>query len=254
MNCNDVNRVLSAYMDGELPAETRESVVRHLQDCPRCRLAERELADTALLVRAAPHPAPPDGLACRVREALRSQAAAAGGGSRNAASRLIAPLLSAAAAGLAGVLLGTSLASHGPPDDLAADALAAHVRSLIDAQSARIISSDPHAVRPWFAGRLAFAPPSPNFSAEGYPLIGARLDFVGENLVAALAYRRRQHAITVFVWPRDGAAEAADGWSSRNGFTVVRWRSGDLDYTAVSDLNPQELRHLQTLFQQREAQ
>lgn len=253
MICDDVIRALSAFQDGELPRDTCDGIAHHLEGCPRCRSVHRQLADIAMLVRAAPQPAVPETLADRVRDRLSAPGDADRVRPRAGLQRLIAPIVSAAAAGLVGVVVGMSFVGEPvPPDAPVTDIFAAHVRSLMDAEAPRIVSSDQHTVRPWFAGRLPFAPSAPDLAAEGYPLIGGRLDYVGEQLVAALTYHRRQHKITVFVWPANtGTAAPAvpPPEGSHHGYNLVGWQSGGLAYTAISDLNPEELAAFRTLFE-----
>ena len=248
MTCDEVIRSLSEFQDGELPAGTREKVGRHLDACPRCRRIRTELTNVSLLVRAAPQPAMLDGLEAQVRDALRARTGPAKIWARG--PMVIAPLVSAAAAAaITALIAGGFHSGDDTPRDPLADALAAHVRSLMEERSTRIVSADPHTVRPWFAGRLPFAPPAPDLSAAGYPLIGARLDYLGERLVAALVYRRRQHVINVFIWPQAGSGDGAqESASLRQGYNLVGWQTAGLAYVAISDLNAEELGTFRSLF------
>ncbi len=97
-------------------------------------------------------------------------------------------------------------------------------------------STDQHTVKPWFDGRLDFAPAVPNLAAAGFPLIGGRLDYLDHHDIAVLVYRRDKHLINVFVRPSEHAASAA-----LRGYNVVGWVMGGMAYEAVSDLNTAEL-------------
>jgi anti-sigma factor RsiW len=129
---------------------------------------------------------------------------------------------------------------------LARDVLAAHVRALMQDNAVQIASLDTHTVKPWFAGRLEFAPAVKDLSAEGFALAGGRLDYVGGRRVAALVYRRRLHQVSVFVWPADGDAVTPSA-ARLDGYNLVSWQRGGMTFWAVSDLNEGELRELQSL-------
>ncbi|MBS0324569.1 MAG: anti-sigma factor [Proteobacteria bacterium] len=133
-------------------------------------------------------------------------------------------------------------------DQLEAELVDSHVRALMVSHLTDVASTDQHTVKPWFQGRVDYSPPVKDLAAEGYPLIGGRLDYIEGRAVAALIYRRHGHFINLFVWP--GPPVGTRETSSRQGYNVMRWASGGMTYAAVSDLNDQELGVFATLLRQ----
>jgi anti-sigma factor RsiW len=127
------------------------------------------------------------------------------------------------------------------------DVLSAHVRSLLQDSPIQVASGDPHSVKPWFNGRVEFAPDVKDPAAEGFPLAGARLDYVDGRRVAALVYKRRLHTVNVFVWPSPHAGDIAARLIPVKGYNLLTWSRNGLTYWAVSDLNGAELQQLQAL-------
>ena len=54
------------------------------------------------------------------------------------------------------------------------DVLSAHVRSLLQETPVQIAASDTHVVKPWFTGRVDFAPDVKDLTSDGSPLVGGR--------------------------------------------------------------------------------
>ena len=132
-----------------------------------------------------------------------------------------------------------------------ADLVADHVRALQVGPLTEVVSTDRHTVKPWFQGRLDYAPPVFDLAAEGFPLMGGRIEHVRGNVVATLAYARERHVIDVFVWP--STAQQAPARSLRKGFNVLHWADGSMQYWAVSDLERAEMERFARLWGERVA-
>jgi len=127
-------------------------------------------------------------------------------------------------------------------EEMRQDVLSAHMRSLIS--PGRIVdveSSDQHTVKPWFAGKIDYAPPVRDLGGDGYPLVGGRLDYVDGRKVAALAYRRNQHRVSLFIWPESGVSDSAPKVSTLKGYSLATWTKGNMRYWAACDAAPSEL-------------
>jgi anti-sigma factor RsiW len=159
----------------------------------------------------------------------------------------------AATAALAmALVVGVSLMRPSHDDLLVDEAVANHVRSLQGAHALDVASSDQHTVKPWFSGRINYAAPVLDLAAEGFPLLGGRLDYFDDRPVAALVYRHRLHTINVFALPaREGTGSGNVRAISRRGFSVERWTKDGMDFWAVSDADAATLVELRTLFMAR---
>lgn len=238
--CDAVTDLLDAAVDGELPAEAAAEVMSHAAGCPRCAADLAALRALKAELAALPRPAAPAGLAERIRASLPEEAAP------SLPRRRVLELV---AAGCAGLVIGGGgawwLAAR-QETSVEQDLLTAHGRGLLAGLPLQVASSDNHTVRPWLSTRLPAAPAV--IAPEGFPLLGARLDLIEGQVVAALLYRRRQHVITVFAAPEDAAARWPLRPETRRGFNLVPWRADGLRYVALSDLNLAELESFAALF------
>jgi anti-sigma factor RsiW len=144
------------------------------------------------------------------------------------------------ALGVTAALIMTLLKRPSGSQLLAEEAVASHIRSLMADHLTDVASSDQHTVKPWFNGKLDFAPVVKDLTTQGFPLTGGRLDYLNNRRVAALLYKRGEHTINLFEWP---SAEPDSNVTTLGlkGYNVLHWTQAGISYWAVSDLNAAEL-------------
>ena len=241
--CPDRELLLHGLIDGELDAANALAMEAHLGACPGCAEALARLQALRRLVRA-PEVAfqAPAGLRGRIEAAVDGDAAVAPpplvrrGRLVAAAPWALSGAFAALAASLALVMVNPSA----PEAGLENEVISSHVRSLLASHLTDVATSDRHTVKPWFNGRIDFAPPVVDLAAQGFPLAGGRLDYLHDRTVAALVYRRRQHVINLFVWPAK-RGESLSGVRRHDGYSVVYWTAGGLEFWAVSDIDAGDL-------------
>ncbi len=240
MTCDQVRRSLDPYVDRELELSKAVEIERHLQTCPMCEEAHVtiEAVRTALGTPALYHRAP----AALLKRLESPPAAPPAAGLRIGTWKLAAAAVFVIVASLA---ISLTVSHHAARTQLADEAIASHVRSLMADHLADVVSTDQHTVKPWFNGKIDFSPPVVDPAAEGFPLTGGRLDYLAGRPVAALVYRRRQHIINLFVWP--DSASVATSERHANGYNVIEFADGGTHYVACSDLNDAELRQFTDL-------
>lgn len=177
-----------------------------------------------------------------LRAALRTQAALQAA-ARPAASLPRRRWTEAAFGFGAGVLLTAALAlllqRLPAAEPAAAEVVAGHVRALAAGALVEVASNDRHNVKPWFQGRVDFAPPVRDLAEAGFDLAGGRVQELGGHKAAVLVYRRHAHVVEVFVWAAAGEAPPQRG--SERGFALLSAREGGLQLWAVGDVDAAEM-------------
>ncbi|BAX57856.1 anti-sigma factor family protein [Burkholderia stabilis] len=279
MDCNEARALLDADVDRELSAPDALRVQQHVEGCEACRRDRARIVTLVQAVRQADYHRAPDALRASILASLpaagdataRGQSrvepqsrprprgrrwfswlgggvsarpAPAGPGPRVAAlpglGWGVALLVALAAA--AGMALS---ARHADTDRTVDELVSSHVRADLSARDIDVISTDRHTVKPWFNGRLDYAPPVEDLAASGFALVGGRLDYVGRRRVAVLVYRYRQHVIDVYVRPA-GVGPAAPYATVSQGYALDRWDAAGMTWWAVTDAEPSALAAFRT--------
>ena len=249
MNCDHVLRMLDAHLDQELDDATDAQLAQHLASCTACAGVHAEREAVRAGFRLLPRHAPSVQLRRSIADALTTLDRLDVPMRARGLSWWHASACAAAAAALAFVL---GLWVAGPPaaQDAREDAIARHVASLAHgAQRVQVHSADRHVVKPWFAGRIDFAPPVRDLAAHGFTLVGGRVDSLAGKTAAAVLYRIRQHDINLFVSRAADSRDEPSAASTVRGFSVLTWASDGLAFTAVSDVDPRELQRFAQLVQ-----
>jgi anti-sigma factor RsiW len=240
MSCSQA-QWLHGYFDGELDAVRAAEFESHLQSCPACVQAlAAEQALRGAIAAANLYAKAPASLWSRVWAGLP----------RSRGAIFARPVLWRGLAAAASLVLAVGLWRAVPAwrgdvaeRERARQVLDAHLRSLQLTHLTDVASTDRHTVKPWFVGKLDFAPDVVDLAPDGFPLVGGRLDVVGGKSVAALVYGRRKHVINVFVWPSEDA-NAAPRSGAERGYAWIRWTRNGMAFWAVSDAAAADLEEL----------
>ena len=248
MNCAEIKDLLHAYADGELDLVRNLEVEQHLKSCAKCAAEKNSiqslrdvLRQNDLAYRA------PNSLRKEIRKMVNADVPARGDARPTEIKLWIWKLIAAGATAFAAltIILRPGISGR---DQLLNEAVADHVRSLQANHLTDVTSTDQHTVKPWFDGKLDFAPDVKDFAGQGFPLIGGRLDYLKGRTVAALVYKRNKHFINVFIWPtKNTATQTAENF---RGYSIINFDANGFHYCLVSDAEGKELSDLANLIAQ----
>ena len=236
MTCDEAEILLHALIDGELDAGHAREVEEHIKACPRCAAELAAYREMSQAVAGADlrFAAPPE-LRRRIEAALPQMRVP----SRRAVLRGFA--MGSAASAIAATGLVAVILRNDDTRRIESEVVSAHLRSLQAGHLTDVLSTDQHTVKPWFNGKLDVSPPVVDLTAQGFTLIGGRLDYVDARAIGAIVYRRRAHVINLFVAQTASTEHRAASIEAIQGFNIRRWSDRGLNYWAVSDLAADEL-------------
>ncbi|MGF6757870.1 anti-sigma factor family protein [Paraburkholderia sp. GAS42] len=282
MDCNEVRPLLDASVDRELPPVDERRVQQHVAGCAACQRETDIVRALSGAIRQADYHRAPDALRSRILAGLPAaefsslpagarkrgwrfpwfdglRLPVGGGGGAAYGRTLGSGWLTVLVIALCAVVASVALTLRRPADanPFVDELVSSHVRAQLSGRDIDVISSDQHTVKPWFNGRLDYAPPVVDLAASGFPLAGGRLDYVGHRRVGVLTYRYRKHVIDVYVFPdadpggAGGSTATSASTQVRDGYSLARWHEGGMIWWAVTDAAPETLTALEAAFKAR---
>ena len=243
MNCDEAMNLLPVYSDGELDAVHSAEIEKHLLGCAECAARRDDLTALRSRIRTEmPYYTAPATLHERVRAAIARGVDRAPSPPRRANGNRWRWLSGGALAGSAATVfawfMGSVMLDWQVGTDLVSEAVSNHARATLTNRLTDVASSDQHTVKPWLSARLDYSPPVRDFSADGLPLVGGRLDYLDGRPVATLVYKYRDHTIDVFMRPvASGKPVSLPKSASLRGFNVAHGTAAGMECWAVSDVS-----------------
>jgi anti-sigma factor RsiW len=244
MNCDEADILLHGLLDDEVDPENAYRIETHLGDCTRCaaqlrvlRVMRETIAKADLRFTA------PPGLRTRIKAMLPMAAVAAPFRRTLFRGLAFGSALSAAAA-----LLMIAVIRSDQDQVVVSDVVSAHLRSLEANHLTDVQTGDQQGIKLWLGNRLGAAPPVPDLAAQGFSLVGGRIDYVLGKPVAAIVYLRSGHLINLFV-AQGAEAERAARAATMQGVNVDLWSEKGLNLCAVGDVSADELEDFRKRFE-----
>jgi len=244
MKCEDYELLQHALLDQELDPAGERELSRHEEGCSACAAKIRELMvlKQTIKIQASRHILPRD---------LEGQIARIVKNAPSSRSERYQHLKWGGAGGAFALVVCLSFLFLMRPSEeylLEQQLITSHIRSLQEGHLVDVLSTDQHTVKPWFSGRLDLSPPVIDLSANGFTLVGGRLDYIAHHTAAVIVYRSNAHVINLFVWPSDRPQIDFKLPLSRQGYSIRRWQDQDLEFWSVSDVNSAKLSEFETLY------
>jgi anti-sigma factor RsiW len=255
MRDNDVLQ-MNAYCDGELDPASAIEFERRLVADESLKAQHNRLLALRRNVRSLPQYDVPAGLQARIQSALDADrpGQASRSSQANRPVQVGSPrqrgwsFQALAAAAIFGAVISSSvmltMERYDRHEDVAREVVADHIRGLLALQPFDVASSDRHTVKPWFTSHLPESPQVPDLAAQGFVLVGGRIDVVGRDPVATIVYKHAKHTVSLTTLP---AGQSVSDQTIA-GYNVRSWSDAEFSYIAVSDIPPEDLASFEQAF------
>ena len=257
MRCADIDKLVDAYIDGELVGDDCVHLERHTAECERCRARVAFQSSFKAQIRARLRGRavePPERLRQAILDGL-DRADARGDGPVPRVWRRAVP---AGAAGLTAVAAGIAiyfggLGLGGRPSEaesaIVEDAIRGHQKNL----PMEVGGPDSEAISTWMQGKVPVPVRPPRLQARAL-LVGARVYHLRNRDVAQIVYRVGGSQVSVYVFDSSGWDLAAPQrqvvrrhsvyFTEERGYTVALYEDRGVGYAFASDLAPGEMMRL----------
>jgi anti-sigma factor RsiW len=236
--------MLNAYCDGELDPVSASEFERRLASHESLKARYDRLLSLRQAVRSLPQSDVPASLQARIQSRLDAERPS----NVTVLRRRSWSSQALAAAALLGAVLSSSVMmtvdQFAQRENVGSQVVAGHIRGLLAPQPYDIASSDRHTVKPWFTARLPESPQVPDLSAQGFTLLGGRVDVIGHDPVATIVYKHAAHTVSLTTL-RPGQPVPDQTIA---GYNVRSWSDKDFTYVAVSDLPAADLAAFERAF------
>jgi anti-sigma factor RsiW len=241
---------MNAYCDGELDPASAIEFERRLAGDETLKAQYNRLLSLRRAFRSLPQYDVPAGLQARIQAALDADRPVQLGRPVQAGRprQRSWSFQALAAAAVFGAVISSSvmvtMERYDLRDDVARQVVAGHIRGQLASQPFDVASSDRHTVKPWFTSRLPESPQVPDLAAQGFVLVGGRVDVVGHDPVATIVYKHAKHTVSLTTLPRGQSVSDR----AIAGYNVRSWSDAQFTYIAVSDIPSEDLASFERAF------
>jgi anti-sigma factor RsiW len=238
---------LTAYCDGELDPAAAGEFERRLAADELLKARYTRLMSLRQAVRALPQVDLPSDLQAKIQARLKAETERSTAERPSNVSNVTVlrrrswSFQALAASAVFGAVISGSVLKtidrFGQEDTVASEVVAGHIRGLLAPQPFDIASSDRHTVKPWFTSRLPESPQVPDLAAQGFALLGGRVDVINNRPVATIVYKHAAHTVSLTTL-RPGQTVPEQTIA---GYNVRSWSDGNFTYVAVGDLPSADL-------------
>ena len=238
---------LTAYCDGELDPAAAGEFERRLAADELLKARYTRLMSLRQAVRALPQVDLPSDLQAKIQARLKAETERSTAERPSNVSNVTVlrrrswSFQALAASAVFGAVISGSVLKtidrFGQEDTVASEVVAGHIRGLLAPQPFDIASSDRHTVKPWFTSRLPESPQVPDLAAQGFTLLGGRVDVINNRPVATIVYKHAAHTVSLTTL-RPGQTVPEQTIA---GYNVRSWSDGNFTYVAVGDLPSADL-------------